>query len=389
VISTTWAAVRARRLERHSLVERAEPARLVEVVGNTCGIQAQVMAAAELSLAVRVDRLTRADVHDALWQERTLVKAWTVRGTLHLHPAHELSLWFAARRATVPERDGLAAWRDPAGVEHAALDAQEVDAVRLAVWDALDGTCLSREELVDAVAGRIGSAARARLRSGFAFFLGEVCQGPPRGPKVTFVRPDQWLAEWKQVDAREALRAVCEWYIRAFGPVQPNDFREWFGGGEWFRPADARALFESLRYRLAAVDVEGSRAWVLAGDTAFASERAPVRLLPEYDAYVMGFRERDQLVPDPVRAQIAADGRGRYEGPAGVRFLLADGAAAGLWRRERRGRRLHVRVEPARVLTRTERSQVEQEARRLGSFLGLETDVVIAATRARRSSTVG
>src|SRR5437763_11763069 len=96
----TWAEVRARRLERHLLIGRVSRDALVDVVRMTCGIHAQVMAAAELSLAARIDGLTRLDVHDALWRERSLVKAWTVRGTLHLHPADELPLWFPARRAT-------------------------------------------------------------------------------------------------------------------------------------------------------------------------------------------------------------------------------------------------------------------------------------------------
>ena len=46
--------------------------------------------------------------------ERALVKAWTLRGTLHLHPAGELALWYAARRAAALGREGLPAWRDPA-----------------------------------------------------------------------------------------------------------------------------------------------------------------------------------------------------------------------------------------------------------------------------------
>ena len=58
-----------------------------------------------------------------------------------------------------------------------------------------------------------------------------------------------------------------------------------------------------------------------------------MRLLPEYDVYVMGFRERDQLIPEPVRELIASHRRGRYEGPAATRIVLVDGVAAGLWER--------------------------------------------------------
>ncbi len=64
---------------------------------RTGGIQAQVMSAAELALGARVDGLTPQDVQSALWQERTLVKTWAMRGTLHLLAAHELPLYVAAR----------------------------------------------------------------------------------------------------------------------------------------------------------------------------------------------------------------------------------------------------------------------------------------------------
>jgi len=126
------------------------------------------------------------------------------------------------------------------------------------------------------------------------------------------------------------------------------------------------------------VDVEGRRAHVLAGDTAFADAPAPVRLLPEYDVYVMGFREREQLVPGRAREQVAAHGRGRYEGPAGVRFLLAGGRLAGCWERRRRGRRIEVEVRPIRKLTRAERAEAAVETERIGALLGLQPALSIA-----------
>jgi len=120
------------------------------------------------------------------------------------------------------------------------------------------------------------------------------------------------------------------------------------------------------------VDVEGRSAHVLSGDTAFPSAESSVRLLPEYDAYVMGFRERDVLVPPAVRALAATRRRGRYEGPAGLRFLLVDGLAAGVWDRTKRGKRLEVNVAPVRALSKQERDELQAEAARLGAFLGLE-----------------
>jgi Winged helix DNA-binding domain len=320
-----------------------------------------VQASAELQLATRVDGIVQADIRRALWEERSLVKAWTLRGTLHLHPAEELPLWFAARRAVSAEEDELPAWPDPKGVVHPPVSADEVVELRAAVWDAFEGRALLREELATAVVERVGPKHEGRLRSGFAFFISELCQGPPQGNKITLARPDQWLSSWQEVDEREALHEVVRRFLRAYGPARPQDFREWFR---------ADVSFDVLE--LEEVDVEGQRAFVLTGDTEFPQESDVVRLVPEYDVYVMGFREREHLVPEPVRAQVAAHGRGRYEGPAGVRFLLVDGVAAGLWDRKKVAKQVRLSVHAARKLTRRHKTELENEAERIGAFLGLE-----------------
>jgi hypothetical protein len=341
------------------LTQRARAEHLVDVVRDVCGVHAQVQASAELQLAARVDGIVQQDVRDALWDRRTLVKAWSIRGTLHLHPAKDLSLWLAALRATSGAPSGLQEWVDPKGAAHPALSAEDVAELRAAVLDVLDGRCLLREELAAGVVKRIGPRVGGRLLSGFAFFGGaELCQGPPQGNKITLARPDQWVAGWRAVDEQEALREVLRRFLHTYGPARPADFREWFGSDSSFDLVD-----------LEEVDVEGHRAFVLAGDTEFPEGQKSIRLLPEYDVYVMGFREREQLVPERVREQVAAHGRGRYEGPAGVRFLLVDGVAAGLWERRKLSKRIEVRVAPAR---RGARAAIEREVERYARFLGVE-----------------
>jgi hypothetical protein len=342
--------VRARRLARSALTERSTS--LVEVARQAGGIHAQVQASAELQLAARVDGITQQDVRDALWRDRTLVKAWTLRGTLHLHPADELPLWFATRS---PQEE-LPEWPDPEGVRHPAVSAPEVEELRAAVWDAAGAEPLLRDELVDEVVRRTGKKHERRLRSGFAFFIGDLCQGPPQGNKITLVRPDKWIGSWKRVQRGEALGEVVRRFLHAYGPARPADFRTWFG---------ADVPFEHVEE----VDVEGRRAFVLAGDTEFPALGKSVRLLPEYDVYVMGFREREHLVPARVREQVAAHGRGRYEGPAGVRFVLADGVTVGLWDRKKSAKRLELRVAPA---GRVNRTALKAEAARFAAFLGVE-----------------
>jgi hypothetical protein len=221
---------------------------------------------------------------------------------------------------------------------------------------------LLRDELATEVVRRVGKKHEGRLRSGFAFFTDQLVQGPPQGNRITLARPDQWIDDWQTVAEGAALREVLRRYLWAYGPARPVDFRSWFGD----------VSFDVLDVE--EVDVEGHRAFVLAGDTEFPEARKTVRLLPEYDVYVMGFREREHLVPERVREQVAVHGRGRYEGPAGVRFLLVDGVTAGLWERKKSARRVEIKVAPAR---RVKRAELEREVERYGAFLGLEPTLTV------------
>src|SRR5262245_1215105 len=91
--SISWAQAIAFRARRQFLEERAGPDRLLEVVSGLAGLHAQIMSSAELMLWARIDDLGVDDLRTALWKRRSLVKLWAMRGTLHLLPASEYTLW--------------------------------------------------------------------------------------------------------------------------------------------------------------------------------------------------------------------------------------------------------------------------------------------------------
>src|SRR5712691_8347005 len=88
----TWGGVTARRLARHALTEPATDLSPAGIAGVLCGAHAQVLSAAELSIGRRIGA-TRSDVQRALWQERSLVKTFGPRGTIHLLPTADLPAW--------------------------------------------------------------------------------------------------------------------------------------------------------------------------------------------------------------------------------------------------------------------------------------------------------
>src|SRR5271168_5331848 len=87
------------RLRRHHLSNAAtEGQDAVTICRDMCGVQAQVMSAAYLQLWTRNHAITRAEIENALWKTRALVKTSLMRQTLHLVPTDEFAIYIAALR---------------------------------------------------------------------------------------------------------------------------------------------------------------------------------------------------------------------------------------------------------------------------------------------------
>src|ERR671917_2190564 len=121
------------RLRHQYLDHRATQGEALGMVRQICGLHAQVMSSAELTLWARVEDLEPDAVQEALWKERSLVKTWAMRGTLHLLPAAELPLWVAARGVVKPGYE-QGAWLRGFG-----LTRDEAEAMLAAIPRALDG----------------------------------------------------------------------------------------------------------------------------------------------------------------------------------------------------------------------------------------------------------
>ncbi len=359
MVELTWPQVIARRLGRSHLLDAAPRTKLVDVVRNVGLIQAQVLSAAEIGVCVRVRDVTAADVRRELYDRRSLVKTWSLRGTLHLVPADELAFWAAAARGPEPF------WESREWLTKHNLTAKSAAALFDAIADELDGHCLTRAELAVAV-------DEENLLSGWGELLGplaiqgRLCFGPPQGPNVTFVRVDQWIGDRAEVDPADARRDVLRRYLRAYGPAKPADFQRWSGfGGE-----AARALFDELAGELEQVRVDGMRTWLLADDTdGFDREARAIRLLPRYDAYVIGFRPREPIVPEPVKERIKQDPKGRFESVTGMSPLVVDGVVSGFWRRARESGGARIDVEHVLPLPRGRRRELAESVDRVQAAL--------------------
>jgi len=358
----SWPQVHAFRMARHHLTKRAPKEDLARVVGDIGGVQAQVMSAAELQAAVRVE-CSVEDVRAALWNDKKLVKTWLMRGTLHLLPADDLPLFTAAMRTHwIRTRN---AW-----LEYVQMNESEFTELIDAIGQALDGQALTRDELMARVGKGRSERVQAVLKSGWGGILkpvarsGLLCFGPSRGQSVTFVQPRQWLGTWRDVDPDAALTEVARRYMRAYGPATKNDFTRWFG--TW--TGIGGAAWAGLAEECVPVSIEGQRADLLAADLDRMSADTPepaVRLLPNFDPYLMGYANRDHLFSSEHRSRVS-----RTAGWISA-VVLVDGRVVATWTHAVAKRALTVTVDPFRKLSPSTLKGVRTSADSLAVALGL------------------
>ncbi len=220
---------------------------MVEQTGVICGAHAQVMSAAELSIGLRVAGVTRSTVQRALWTERTLVKTYGPRGTVHLLPTSDLPIWTGALTAAPVPYGGM-----PANVR---MTPEQTDEVIDAIYEALADAELTIDELNVEVIARTGAWAGDLVMPAFngywprwrqavttAAHRGALCFGPNRGRNVTYTSPRRWLPGFEPAERDLALSEVVRRYLYAYGPATSQQFAQWLGVP---RPW-ATALFDTM-----------------------------------------------------------------------------------------------------------------------------------------------
>jgi len=365
-LSLTWEQVLAWRMQRQHLARRAPRDQMPAVVSDICGLHAQLMSSAEIALWARVEDLEPEAVQRALWEERTLVKTWAVRGTLHLLPSAEYPLWQAALSTYDHYTKGV--W-----LRHAGFTREGLEQFVQALHDALAGPPLTREELAESVSNLTGSVEMGeKVRGSWgsvlkpAAFRGQLCFAPGEGNNIRFTRPDRWLSPYAGLDPQESLRTVFLRYITAKGPLTEDSLQRWWAATT---AAQTRKVIRSLGEAVLPVNIEGTAAWAAADQLAGLQAAAPtgaVRLVPAFDQYVLG-AERvlpDLLLPAPKRAQV-------YRPQAWISpVLLVDGRMLGVWKHERKGKTVSIGIEPFSPLPSAIRDAAAAEAEGLAGFLG-------------------
>jgi hypothetical protein len=315
-------------------------------VRTALAIQAQDTRASRLGVRARSEGLVVADVTRACDEERSVVRTWAMRGTLHMLVAEEVRWIVGLLGPTVVRRD--ARRRAELGLTPAVCER-----IVAAVPRALADGPLTRAELMDALAARgvaIDTSGQAPAHAVLlACASGIACRGPDRSAdEPTYVLLDDWVAPEPARDRDAALAELARRFRAAHWPADGDDLRYWSG--------------------LPAADAH--RAWELAGPPPPPPDERPppARLLPAFDGVLLGHRDRTPLLPAAHAPAVASGG---WIHPT----VVAGGRVVGTWRRDGGT----VRIAPfGGRLPRGSAGALRADAADVGRFLGVPARMEVA-----------
>ncbi len=338
-------------------------ASLADAVRAVVGVQAQLPSAMQLALHARVDGLRDEDVETAI-REKRVVRSWFMRGTLHLVLAEDVR-WLIALLGPIFSASDQRR-RTQLGLDETTC-ASGLRAIRAILSHEEP---LTRYELLDRLVARgveIPREGQALIHLiSYAAFEGVLCLAGERDNEPLYALLDHWVGEQKTLSREAALAELARRYLTGYGPATLKDFVAWSG----LKMAEAKRGWAAVRSAdgLIEIQVEDRAFWMLASQASLLDEldsaEPVVRLLPAFDAYLLGYSDRTDLVRPAFHGEV-------YHGGQTVPVVLVDGLAAGVWRYARKGKRLAVTVRPFAPLDTTVQERIAAKADSIGRFWDL------------------
>ena len=294
-------------------------------------MQGQDLPGAKWSIGLRVPGAREADV-DAAFDAGEIVRSWPMRGTLHVVQAVDLP-WMLALTA---ERSLASAARRR---EVLGITVADVERARAVAVEVLPGRrALGRTPLLKAIAeGGVTTAGQRGYH--ILWFLaqtGTLVLGPTEGGKQTFARLDAWVPHPRRIERDEALGELAQRYFSSHGPATVHDLARWSG----LPLRDVKRGLEIGAGELAAIEVDGTT-YHLAPELLDVADRpSRIALLPGFDEYILGYRDRSAVLARQHSDAIVPGGNGMFK-PT----IVVDSAVVGTWRR--RVTAGGMRIEPA------------------------------------------
>lgn len=342
----------------------ADAAAPAAITDRLLALQAQDLAAAKWAIGARTPGASVASI-DAAIDAGQIVRSWPMRGTLHFVPGEDLGWMLRCTSERLLNQARLTHERQ--GLNSAVYER----ARELAVEALHGGRSLTRDEF-QALLERHGIATADGRGYHLIWYLaqtGTLCWGPTAGSAQALVLLDEWVPRPRHLEPDEALAEFLLRYIRGHGPATLQDFVWW----SKLTVAEAKRGLAIARPQLAERRVAETSYWVaveadgsVAGDAERRRFAASVWLMPAFDEYFLGYRDREAAAAIEHHQRIVPGKNGVFQP-----IIVAGGRVVGTWKRRAAAGRLHITAEPFAALSAGQLAGIRREGRRYAHFLGL------------------
>ncbi len=337
-------------LARQLLLERRRLP-LPEAVEQLAGLQAQYTPSPYLALFARLEGFERDRLTAAL-EQREVVKALLMRGTLHIVTPRDFWAFAIARRAL-----GAGYW--PPSYERRIPKARIAELAKGIVAELGPGPRTFQEVRAFLEADATGEITATQLWRRVQG-LEEVVHVPPSGTwgyhgDGVYAAADV-LIGGNRPEPDVASGHLIRRYLGAFGPATTRDLAKWAGLQRIGPVAKAVAVLDLRAF----ADENGRTLYDIPdGPLPDPETAAPPRLVPRYDNLVLAHADRARVLGDvPVKRIVTNNALVHAT-------LLVDGFVAGTWQLEN-GR---VKLEPFTSLPRAVEASLRDEAERVEAFV--------------------
>ena len=323
---------------------------MVKAVEHLLGLQAQLPRPPFTGLWSRLQNFTRSDLAAAV-QKRTVVRATSMRGTIHLMTASDFLKFRgclqpsldAGMRAILKERADM-------------LDVRSLLAVARPYFEQPHNFEDARDHLVSAFPRGDQRAMGYVVRMALPLLQVPSTDAWAYPAQADFVSAAAWLR--KPVAACGALGPFVLRYLAAYGPATVRDAQAWTG------LANLEATFAALGDKLVTVAGPGGKPLFDLPDAPRpdADTAAPIRFLPEWDSVIVT-RADERVVAKADRPRVFLPGL------RVASLVLVDGMAAANWKVSATARKATLQIDSFKTWPAAVRREVTAEGEALLRFV--------------------
>ena len=339
---------------------RRDPAQVVASLG---AMQAQDFPAAKWAIGLRAPGCDSVSVEDA-FNAGTILRTHVLRPTWHFVAADDIK-WIL--KLSAPRVHAANAYY----YRQSGLDAKVFARSCAMISRVLEGEQFqTRAEL--AIALKRAKVPADGLKLAYIMMHAEldgvITSGPRRGKQFTYALLSERAPKARSLDRADAIAELTQRYFTSHGPATIRDFVWWSG----LTVKDAELGIEAASAKLHKDMIEGRVYWSATARAAAPLKGCTALLLPNYDEYLIAYKERGAVVDSARAANIVARSNGAFP-----HHLVIDGRLAGSWTRTLKGNSVLIEVAPYHQVTAAQTRAVMSAVDCYGEFLALPASLAI------------